>query len=112
MPDPVSWKIVEKGWRVLDASGEEIGKVGQITGDDEADIFDGLTVSEGRLSHARYVPAETVAEIREGEVHLSLSHDAVERLAVFTEPAPEEQIIPEGSTWYQRLAWWLTGRNR
>jgi hypothetical protein len=110
--DPVSWKVVERGWRVLDANGEEIGTVDEITGDAEADIFDGLTVHKGRLSHPRYVPSESVAEIREGEVHLSLGHDAVEALPLFTEPAPEEQIIPEGSTWYQRLAWWLTGRNR
>jgi hypothetical protein len=26
--------------------------------------------------------------------------------------AAEEQVLPEGSTWYQRLAWWLTGRDR
>jgi len=30
----------------------------------------------------------------------------------FAEPADEEQILPESSTWYQRLAWWLAGRNR
>jgi hypothetical protein len=24
----------------------------------------------------------------------------------------EERILPEKSTWYQRLAWWTTGRNR
>jgi len=53
-----------------------------------------------------------VAAIREGEVVLDLSQEAVEGLETFTEPAPEEQIVPEGSTWYQRLAWWLTGRNR
>jgi hypothetical protein len=103
---------MEHGWRVYDADGKEIGKVGGITGDAEADIFDGLTVSNGILSHTRYVPSESVYEIREGEVHLSLRHEEVENLETFTEPAAEEQIIPEASTWYQRLAWWLTGRNR
>jgi hypothetical protein len=110
--DPVSWKVIERGWRVYDADGSEIGKVDEITGDAEADIFDGLTVDKGILSHVRYVPSESVAEIREGEVHLSLRHEEVENLETFTEPAAEEQIIPEASTWYQRLAWWLTGRNR
>jgi uncharacterized protein YrrD len=103
---------MEHGWRVYDAEGSEIGKVDEITGDSEADIFDGLTVNKGILNHARYVPSESVAEIREGEVHLSLRHEEVENLETFTEPAAEEQIIPEASTWYQRLAWWLTGRNR
>jgi hypothetical protein len=112
MPDPVAWKVIEHGWRVLDADGDEIGTVDQITGDHEADIFDGLTVHKGRLSHPRYVPSESVGQILEGEVHLTLGRDAVEGLELFTEPPPEEQIIPEGSTWYQRIAWWLTGRNR
>ena len=112
MSDPVSWMIVERGWRVLDAAGEEIGKVDEITGDPGADIFDGLTISKGILSHDLYVPSERVGEIREGEVHLMLTRDAVEALQESKEPAPEEQILTEGSTWYQRLAWWTTGRKR
>jgi hypothetical protein len=112
MADPVSWKVIVRGWRVLDAAGEEVGTVDEITGDPEADIFDGLTVKGGALDHARYVPSESVAEILEGEVHLSLDRAAVEGLERFTEPAAEEQVIPERSTWYQRLAWWTTGRNR
>jgi hypothetical protein len=110
--DPVSWKVMEPGWHVFDAEGDEVGKVGEITGDVDADIFDGLTLSTGAHSHARYVPAESVAEIRDHEVHLSLTRDGVEALEKFTEPAPQEQIIPEKSRWYQRLAWWTTGRNR
>jgi hypothetical protein len=110
--DPVSWKVVEHGWRVFDTEGEEIGTVDEITGDPEADIFDGLTIHKGLLTRAHYVPSENVAEIREGEVHLMLTREDVELLQEFKEPAPEEQIIPESSTWYQRLAWWTTGRNR
>jgi hypothetical protein len=112
MADPVSWKVMQHGWTVLDADGNEIGTVGEITGDTEHDIFDGLTVKDGILSHPRYVPSESVAEIREGEVHLSLHRDGVEALEQFKEPPPDEQILPERSTWYQRLAWWTTGRNR
>ena len=112
MPDPVSWKVVERGWRVIDVSGDDVGRVGEITGDPEADIFDGITIHKGILTHDRYVPSEQVADIREGEVRLSLTREGVEQLQDFTEPAPEEQIIPESSTWYQRLAWRMTGRNR
>jgi len=104
--------MIERGWVIRDADGDEIGQVHEVTGDENADIFDGLTIKHGALSKDKYVPSEHVAEIREGEVVLDLSRDAVERLETFTEPAPEEQIVPEGSTWYQRLAWWLTGRNR
>ena len=40
-------------------------------GDAERDIFDGLHVTKGLLSSTDYVPSERVAQIREGEVHLS-----------------------------------------
>jgi len=110
--DPVAWIMIERGWVIRDADGDEIGQVHEVTGDENADIFDGLTIKHGVLSKDKYVPSEHVAEIREGEVVLDLSRDAVERLETFTEPAPEEQVLPESSTWFQRLAWWLTGRNR
>jgi uncharacterized protein (UPF0248 family) len=67
-PDPVSWKVVEQGWKVLDEQGEEVGHVQEITGDPEADIFDGVEISHGVLSQTEYVPSERVVEIREGEV--------------------------------------------
>ena len=68
VPDPVSWKVVEQGWKVLDEQGEQIGHVHEITGDPEADIFDGVEISHGVLSETEYVPSERVVEIREGEV--------------------------------------------
>jgi hypothetical protein len=41
-----------------------------------------------------------------------LTRAQIEALETYTEPT-EEQIIPEKSTWAQRLAWkWLTGRKR
>ena len=67
-PDPVSWKIAERGWRVVDESGDEVGHVEEIRGDVEADIFDGLEVSHGLLAKTEYVPSERVVEIREGEI--------------------------------------------
>ena len=30
MPDPVSWKVAERGWKVLDVSGNELGYVEDI----------------------------------------------------------------------------------
>jgi uncharacterized protein YrrD len=110
--DPVAWIMIEPGWIVRDADGKEIGRVQEVTGDENADIFDGLTIKQGILTKDKYVPSEHVAAIRQGEVVLDIPHEAVESLETFTEPAPEEQIVPESSTWYQRLAWWLTGRNR
>jgi hypothetical protein len=111
--DPVAWNVIEPGWVVLDAAGEEVGHVHQLTGDHNADIFDGLVIGHGRLHKDKYIPSEHVREIVDGTVTLSLTQQQIDALDDFTEPPPEEQIIPERSTWYQRFAWkWLTGRKR
>ncbi len=71
MADPVAWTMVEPGWKVLKPSGEELGRVAEVLGDPKADIFDGLKVTRGFLSSTDYIPSERVAQIREGEIHLS-----------------------------------------
>ena len=65
MADPVSWLVIERGWEVVDPSGNRIGKVDEVLGEREADIWDGLTVS------GEYVPAEDVAQIIEGRITLN-----------------------------------------
>jgi Uncharacterized protein conserved in bacteria (DUF2171) len=110
--DPVARNMIESGWKVFDAEGEDIGAVHEVTGDENVDIFDGLAIKQGTLSRDQYVPSENVAQILMGEVHLSLTRAQIEALEAYSEPT-EEQIIPEKSTWYQRVAWkWLTGRKR
>ena len=95
MADPVSWFVVERGWQVVGADGSELGKVEETVGDSGRDIFDGLTVGTGLLSHPRYVPAELVAEIVEGEVRLSIDHARFERLGKHEEPPESARIRPE-----------------
>lgn len=80
MPDPVSWFVVEPGWKVLAADGSEVGTVHETLGDTELDIFDGLAVSTSALSKPAYVPSEHVGEIRDGEVHLELTCEQVAAL--------------------------------
>jgi sporulation protein YlmC with PRC-barrel domain len=69
--DPVSWFLIEPGWEVVDADGESVGKVQEVVGDPDRDIFDGLQVTSGLLSESRYVPGEEVGEITEGRVQLT-----------------------------------------
>ena len=71
MSDPVSWFVIEAGWEVVGADGESIGKVHEVVGEPEADIFDGLQVASGVLGETRYVPAEEIGEITEGRVQLT-----------------------------------------
>jgi hypothetical protein len=78
--DPVAWTVIEPGWKVFDAEGEEIGTVHEVDGDENLDIFDGLEVKQGILGKDQYVPSEHVAQILEGEVHLSLTHAQIEAL--------------------------------
>lgn len=69
MTDPVSWLLIERGWKVLNAAGDEIGKVVEVLGDEEDDIFDGLAVSSGLLGKRHYLAAERVGTIEEGRIH-------------------------------------------
>ncbi len=92
MADPVSWLLIEAGWKVLAADGTEVGKVDEVTGDSNADIFDGLAIATSALGKPRYVPSEQVAEINEGTVRLKLSPEQVEGLDEYLEPATTAQI--------------------
>ena len=95
MADPVSWLVIERGWDVVDANGESVGKVEETVGDENRDIFNGLTIAHSLFARGQYVPAENVAEITEGQVRLDLTKEAAEQLAEYTEPPPSEQILPE-----------------
>jgi hypothetical protein len=91
---PVSWLLIERGWKVVDSDGKEIGRVEEVVGDTGDDIFNGLAVAHGLLGRPRYVPAERVAEITEGQVRLALSGDDVGRLDEHEPPPPSEQLRP------------------
>ena len=58
-PDRVAWVLVERGWKVVDAQGEKVGKV-----DEVSDIFHGLIVD------GEEIDADRIGEIREGEIRL------------------------------------------
>jgi hypothetical protein len=103
MADPVAWTVIERGWKVFDVAGDEIGRVDEITGDENVDIFDGIAISHGVLSKPHYVPSENVSQILDGEVHLSLSRADVEKLATYREAPVQEEILPESASWWRRL---------
>ena len=90
--DPVSWILIEKGWNVVSSDGQDAGHVDAVTGDENADIFNGLAIAAGPLAKPRYVPAEKVARIVEGRVELALTRAEVERLGEFDEPPVSETI--------------------
>lgn len=77
MPDPVSWMMIEQGWSVVDSEGNDVGRIDEVLGDEEADIFNGLNILKGAIGTKTYVPAEVVGEIVEGRVQLTLTKDDV-----------------------------------
>jgi sporulation protein YlmC with PRC-barrel domain len=91
--DPVSWLMIEPGWHVVDSAGKDVGRVEEVVGDSNADIFNGLAISKGLFSGNRYVPAEQVGAITEGRVELRLDHSDVERLDRYEQPPPSEEIV-------------------
>jgi hypothetical protein len=92
--DPVSWLMIEPGWKVKASDGKSVGKVIEVVGDSDDDIFNGLSISIGLFAKARYVAAERVTTIVDGEVQLDLPSDAVKRLDEFERPPASEKILP------------------
>ena len=100
--DPVSWFLIEEGWKVVDSAGEVVGAVDEVVGDSSKDIFNGLAISTTVLGRPRYVPAEKVGTITEGHVELQLTKADVERLEEFKEPPTSAEILPEGAGFLRR----------
>jgi len=92
MADPVSWLMIRPGWKVYGSDGTEVGQVDEVTGDENADIFDGLAVAPSALGKPKYVAAENVTTITEGRVDLSLSSADFAAESEFLEPATSEEI--------------------
>jgi len=105
--DPVSWFLIEPGWKVLASDGTEVGKVHEVVGDTGKDIFDGLSISSGVLGRPRYVPAERVKSIYDGLVQLDLDPGQTERLSHYDEPPPSEEILPITASRWQRFLGWF-----
>ena len=95
MSDPVSWYLIRPGWKVLAVDGSDVGKVDEVAGDDNADIFDGLAIATSALGKPRYVPSEQVAEITEGAVRLTLTREEAKHLGEYLEPATSATIEPD-----------------
>jgi hypothetical protein len=82
----VSWMAIERDATVVAADGSEAGRVLEIAGDREADIFDGLVVALSALGAGHHLPAERVTAIWPRRVEVDLTPEEVERLPAYREP--------------------------
>ena len=91
---PTSYMAAAEGIPVLASDGEEVGRLGHVLSDVDADVFDGIVISEGRLGGGhRFADASEVDAFYEGAVVLKLEREAVERL-----PEPSENPAVMGAT--------------
>jgi hypothetical protein len=97
----VSWKAIEGDAVVVTADGSEAGRVVEVAGDRDADIFSGLVVRAGALDTKRFLPAEQVAAIWPRRVQVDLTADAVAALAPFEELVVER--LEEQGGFFSRL---------
>jgi PRC-barrel domain len=102
--EPVSWLLIEPGWEVVDENGEHVGKIEEVVGDSEEDIFNGLAVSRGLLDRPRYVPSERVKEITEGRIRLAFPRADLDRLGEFEEPPASLEVGSAEASAVDRVA--------
>ncbi len=78
---PVSYEVIDSGMPVYSSDGVQIGKVAHVLAVEDADLFEGIVISEhlGSGGH-RFVDAADVGEIHERGVVLKLDRAASERL--------------------------------
>jgi hypothetical protein len=108
--DPCSWLQIEPGWSVVGADGSLVGSVLSITGDKQDDIFDGLAISLGGSTPARYVPGEQVGSIFPGKVTLRFVGAEADKLELFQEPPPQTVWRPSVPSLISRLSNWMRGK--
>lgn len=108
----VAWVAIDEGAVVIAADGSEIGKVKEVAGDEERDIFDGLVISHSRFDADRYVASERVKAIWPDKVETDLSAEDAESLPAYREPRVTEWHADEGGSRLRRAFRDLFGRKR
>jgi hypothetical protein len=102
-PDPVAWIAIGEGALVVAADGSEVGKVKEVAGDKEADIFDGLVIKHSRFDADRYVASERVKGIWPDRIETDLTAAEAESLPPYKESKTTEWHAGEGGGFGARL---------
>ena len=110
MTDPVSWLQIEQGWNVVTSDGVIVGRVAQVEGDKQDDLFDGLAVESKQPRQIRYVPGEQVGAIHPGEVTLKIASAETGALEPFQAPPPQTKWLPGKAPLTVRMSNWLRGK--
>jgi hypothetical protein len=76
----VAWLAMPEKAPVVGESGEEIGRMEELLGDKEDDIFHGIVLKLARGGHKVEVRADRIPKITTRRVYTDLAADELERL--------------------------------
>ena len=76
----VAWLAMPEKAPVVGKSGEEIGRMEELLGDKEDDIFHGIVLKLARGGHKVEVRADRIPKITTRRVYTDLAADELERL--------------------------------
>ncbi|HVM34323.1 MAG TPA: PRC-barrel domain-containing protein [Actinomycetota bacterium] len=79
----IAWLALEEGTTVVDAAGDELGRVGTVIGDEQKDIFHGITVRSSLFSEERVVPAARIQELLADRVTVDVGSDEINSLETY-----------------------------
>jgi hypothetical protein len=77
----VAWLATPEKAPVMGESGEEIGRMEELLGDKEDDIFHGIVMKLARGGNRVEVPADRIPKITTRRVYTDLAADELEHLA-------------------------------
>jgi hypothetical protein len=77
----VAWLATPEKAPVMGGSGEEIGRMEELLGDEEDDIFHGIVMKLARGGNRVEVPADRIPKITTRRVYTDLAADELEHLA-------------------------------
>jgi hypothetical protein len=76
----VAWLAMPEKAPVMGESGEEIGRMEELLGDKEGDIFHGIVLKLARGGHKVEVPADRIPKITTRRIYTDLAADELEHL--------------------------------
>ena len=107
----VAWMAIEDNAQVFSTEGEAVGKVSQVVGDAEADVFSGLAIALRPMGRPRFVSADCVRAIWPDRIELDVTRDQVESLPEH-KAAPTERIQPGDDGFMARVRRFFGGGGR
>jgi uncharacterized protein YrrD len=101
--EPIAWPAILSDTLVYASDGQEVGAISDVLGSQEEDIFHGIVVRTGALSHETMIPAAHVSRITSRRIDVDLSSDEVRALPHYV----EEQTYHLGivGLFRKRLGW-------